>query len=573
MNLNLKAKEQNTYDAIVVGSGISGGYAAKELTEKGLKVIMLERGHDLKHIEGYESATKGPWEFAHRGRITEKQKASHPFLSRDYPYNEYNASYWFNDEDAPYNEVKRFDWFRPDIVGGKSIMWGRQSYRLSDIDFEANAKDGIAIDWPIRYKEMAPWYDKVETFAGISGEKLGLAQLPDGKFLPAMEMNCVEKHVKKGIESNFKGRNFTMGRVANITKPNEIHTALGRASCQYRNLCSRGCPFGAYFSTQSATLPAAMKTGNLTVRPNSIVNSVIYDKEKKKATGVRVIDAKTNETIEFTAKIIFLNASTVGTTFIMLNSTSDRFPNGLGNDSGELGHNLMDHQFRLGASGSAEGLGFDDKYFYGRRANGIYIPRYRNIGQDKRDYLRGFGYQGGGSRQGWQRTIAELGFGKEMKELASQPGDWTMGLGAFGECLPYHDNKVTLNKEKLDKWGQPTLTIDCEFKENEHRMRIDMRTDAAEMLEAAGIKNVKQNDSGSFPGMAIHEMGTARMGKDPKTSVLNPHNQVWGCENVFVTDGAAMTSASCVNPSLTYMALTARAADFAVKELKRQNIT
>jgi len=572
MNLNLKAQEQNTYDAIVVGSGISGGWAAKELTENGLKVLMLERGHELKHIEGYESAMKNPWEFKYRGRITQKQKESHPFLSRDYPYNEYNASYWFNDEDAPYEEKKRFDWFRPDIVGGKSIMWGRQSYRLSDLDFEANLKDGIAIDWPIRYKDLAPWYSKVEKFAGISGENLGLAQLPDGDFLPPMEMNCVEKSVRKSIESKFPGRYMTMGRVANITKPTAEHSALGRASCQYRNLCSRGCPYGAYFSTQAATLPAAMKTGNLTVRPDSIVNSVIYDDGKKKATGVRVIDSNTKEMTEYYAKIIFLNASTVGTTFIMLNSTSDRFPNGLGNDSGELGHNLMDHHFRVGASGTAEGMGFDDQYFYGRRANGIYIPRYRNIGNDKRDYIRGFGYQGGGSRQGWQRTIAEMGFGAELKEKAAQPGAWTMGFTGFGECLPYHENQVTLNKSKLDKWGQPTLTIDCEFKDNEMKMRKDMMNDAAEMLEAAGLKNVSTYDNGSYPGMAIHEMGTARMGRDPKTSVLNAYNQVHSVPNVFVTDGAAMTSAACQNPSLTYMALTARACDHAVKELKRKNI-
>ncbi|MES2732931.1 MAG: GMC family oxidoreductase [Bacteroidota bacterium] len=570
--MNIDAKEPNSYDAIVVGSGISGGWAAKELTEKGLKVLMLERGHDLKHIEGYESAMKGPWEFKYRGSITQAQKKSHPFLSRDYPYNEHNASYWFNDEDAPYTEVKRFDWFRPDIVGGKSIMWGRQSYRLSDMDFEANVKDGLAVDWPIRYKDLAPWYSYVEKFAGISGEKLGLPQLPDGDFMPPMEMNCVEKHVKKGIESQFKGRILTMGRVANITKPSEVHTALGRASCQFRNLCSRGCPFGAYFSTQAATLPAAMKTGNLTVRPNAIVNSVIYDEKKGKATGVRVIDSNTKEMTEFYSKIIFLNASTIGSTFIMLNSNSDRFPNGLGNDSGQLGHNLMDHHFRVGASGSAEGLGFDDQYFYGRRANGIYIPRYRNIGSDKRDYIRGFGFQGGGSRQGWQRTIAELGFGKEMKEKAAQPGEWTMGLGGFGECLPYYENKMMLNKDKLDKWGQPTLTIDCEFKENELNMRKDMREDAAEMLTKAGLKNVKTFDDGSYPGMAIHEMGTARMGRDPKTSVLNAFNQIHSVPNVFVTDGAAMTSAACQNPSLTYMALTARACDHAVKELKKRNL-
>lgn len=564
MNLNLKAEAQNTYDAIVIGSGISGGWAAKELTEKGLKTLMLERGHDLEHIKGYTTALKNPWEFKHRGRITTEQKKTHPFLRRDYPYNETNESYWFNDADAPYEEKKRFDWFRPDIVGGKSIMWGRQSYRWSDLDFEANAREGIGIDWPIRYKDIAPWYDYVEKFAGISGEKLGLPQLPDGQFLPPMEMNCVEQAVKKGIEANFKGRVMTIGRVANLTKP------IGdRGPCQYRNLCARGCPFSGYFSTQAATLPAAMKTGNLTVRSNAIVNAIIYDEQKQKATGVRVIDSHTKATMEFYAKIIFVNGSAIGTTWVLLNSTSNRFPNGLGNDSGVLGRYLMDHHFRCGASG--EMPGFEDKYYFGRRANGIYIPRYRNLNGEKRDYVRGFGYQGGAGRQGWNRP-SEEGIGADFKKKLEEPGIWTMGLGGFGECLPYYENRVYLNKDKLDKWGQPTLVFDAGFRENEMKMRKDMMNDAAEMLEAAGCKNVKTYDNGSWPGMAIHEMGTARMGKDPKQSILNEWNQMHAVKNVFVTDGACMTSASCVNPSLTYMALTARAADYAVKELKKMNI-
>jgi choline dehydrogenase-like flavoprotein len=568
MNINGKAQEQNTYDAIVVGSGVSGGWAAKELAEKGLKVIMLERGWNVEHVKDYETATKHPWEFAHRGRITNEQREANPFLSRDYPFSEHNASFWFPDADAPYSEEKRFDWFRPNIVGGKSIMWGRQSYRLSDIDFEANVKDGIAVDWPIRYKDISPWYDYVEKFAGISGQKEGLAVLPDGVFLPPMEMNCLEKHVKQNIESKFKGRVMTMGRTANLTQRLE---GQNRASCLYRSLCSRGCPYGAYFSTQASTLPAAMATGNLTVRPYSVVNSVIYDDQKGKATGVRVIDSESKEMIEFYAPIVFLNASAIGTTFIMLNSTSNRFPNGLGNDSGQLGHNLMDHHFRVGASGEYEG--FEDRYYFGRRPNGIYVPRYRNVGNDKRDYIRGFGYQGGGSRDSWQRGIGEMGFGPNFKEELTKPGKWRMGLGGFGECLPYEENRVYLNQDVKDKWGQPTLTFDAEFKENEKRMRLDMMNDAAEMLEAAGLKNVRTYDNGSYPGMAIHEMGTARMGRDPKTSVLNAFNQVHGAPNVFVTDGACMTSASCVNPSLTYMALTARACDHAVKELKKQNLS
>jgi choline dehydrogenase-like flavoprotein len=565
VNLNLRGREENTYDAIVIGSGVSGGWAAKELTEKGLKVLMLERGHDLKH-PNYETAFKHPWEFKYRNRLTHQQREGHPFLSRDYPYGETNAKYWFDDMDAPYGEKKRFDWYRPNIVGGKSVMWGRQSYRLSPMDFEANLKEGVAVDWPIRYKDLEPWYSYVEKFAGISGEKLGLEVLPDSEFLPPMELNCVEKHVAKRIKENYTNRVLTIGRVANLTQAHN-----GRGSCQYRNLCSRGCPYGAFFCTQATTLPAAVKTGNLTLRPRAIVNSIIFDEQKNKATGVRVIDADENKTTEYFAKIIFVCASTVGSTFVLLNSMSNRFPNGLGNNNDIVGRYLMDHHFRCGASGTAEG--FEDQYLYGRRANGIYIPRFRNVGADRRDYFRGFGYQGGASRGAkWQGAVAELGFGADFKERITEPGGWSMGMVAFGETLPYHDNRVYLDKEKLDKWGQPTLTFDCEFKENEKLMRKDMMADAAEMLEAAGIKNVNTWDAGSFPGMGIHEMGTARMGRDPKTSVLNAFNQVWDCKNVFVTDGAAMTSISCVNPSLTFMALTARAADFAVNELKRGNL-
>lgn len=566
MNYNDKATAQNTYDAIVIGSGLSGGWAAKELTEKGLTVLMVERGHQLEHIKGYKTAMEQPWKFRHRGRITEKQRESHEFLSRDYPYSEFNASYWFRDSDAPYEEKQRFDWFRPDIVGGKSIMWGRQSYRWSDLDFTANARDGHGIDWPVRYKEIEPWYEYVEKFAGISGQKEGYAPLPDSVFMPPMEMNCVELAVKNGIESNFRNRIMTIGRVANITRPHN-----GRGACQSRNLCSRGCPFGAYFSTQSATLPPAMATGRLTLLTDAIVSEVMYDKEKQRASGVRIIDANTKQTREYFSHIVFVNASTVGTAFILLNSRSDRFPNGLGNDSGVLGHYLMDHHFRCGASGEA--AGFDDKYYYGRRPNGIYVPRYRNVDKDeKRDYVRGFGYQGGASRSGWQRGIAEMGVGKDFKEMLSAPGMWQMGLGGFGECLPYKENKVYLDDTKRDKWGLPTVVFDAGFKENEEKMRKDMINDAAEMLDAAGIRNIKTFDSGSAPGQAIHEMGIARMGADPKESVLNKWNQMHAVKNVFVTDGSFMCSTACQNPSLTFMAMTARACDYAVKEMKKQNI-
>ncbi|MEE1884866.1 GMC family oxidoreductase [Pedobacter flavus] len=566
MNLNLKATSQNTYDAIVVGSGISGGWAAKELTEKGLKVLLLERGRNIEHIKDYTTAMKKPWEFEHRGKLTEAQKASHPVQMRDYPYSEFNESFWVNDLECPYTEVQRFDWYRGFHVGGKSLMWGRQSYRLSDLNFTDNLRDGHGTDWPIRYKDIEKWYDYVEQFAGISGSVENYPHFPDGKFLPPMEMNCVEKSVKKRIEEHYKKtRIMTIGRTANLTVEH-----LGRGNCQYRNLCSRGCPFGAYFSTQSSTLPAAVATGNLTLRPFSLVTEVIYDKESQKATGVRVIDTETMETMEFYAKILFLNGSTLGTTFLLLNSTSAEHPNGLGNASGQLGHNLMDHHFRCGASGEAEG--FEDKYVYGKRPNGIYIPRYRNIGNDKRDYVRGFGYQGGASRSGWHKEIAELAFGGDFKDLNTKPGRWSMGLGGFGEALPYYENKVYIDKTKKDKWGQYVLAIDCSFKGNEEKMRIDMMNDAAEMLEAAGIKNISTYDNGSTPGMAIHEMGTARMGRDPKTSVLNGWNQMHEVKNVFVTDGSCMPSIACQNPSLTFMALTARACDYAVKELKKMNL-
>jgi choline dehydrogenase-like flavoprotein len=556
----------NTYDAIVIGSGISGGWAAKELTEKGLKTIMLERGRNIEHIKDYVNATKNPWDFPHRGGRTQEMIENYPVLKRDYPLNEKNLDFWVKDKESPYTEIKRFDWYRGYQVGGRSLLWGRQSYRLSEMDFEANGKEGIAVDWPIRYKDLEKWYGYVERFAGISGNRDGLAQLPDGDFQPAMEMNIVEKDVAARVKTHFKGaRNMIMGRTANITQPLQ-----SRTNCQYRNKCWLGCPFGAYFSTQSSTLPAAVATGNLTLRPFSIVTKILYDKDTKKAKGVEVLDAETNQTYEYFAKVIFLNASALNSTWILMNSATDVWDGGLGSSSGELGHNLMDHHFRLGASGQAEG--YDDKYYYGRRPNGIYIPRFRNLGNEKRDYLRGFGYQGSASREGWGRNIAEMSIGGDFKDALCEPGGWTMGITAFGETLPYHENKVSLDKTKKDKWGLNVLAIDAEIKDNEIKMRKDMMNDAKEMLEAAGLKNVNTYDNGYTLGMGIHEMGTARMGHDPKTSVLNKFNQVWDATNVFVTDGAAMTSAACQNPSLTYMALTARAVDYAVTELKKGNI-
>ncbi len=556
----------NTYDAIVVGSGISGGWAAKELTEKGLKVIMLERGHNIEHKTGYTSANKELWEFPHRGGRTQQMIKDYPVLKRDYPLNEMNLDFWAKDSENPYTEVKRFDWYRGYHVGGRSLMWGRQSYRWNEFDFEANAKEGISIDWPIRYKDLADWYHYVEGFAGISGSKEGLPALPDGNFMPAMEMNCVEKDVAARLKSHYKGqRSMIIGRVANITVPHQERT-----NCQYRNKCWLGCPFGGYFSTQSSTLPAAMKTGNLTVRPFSIVTELIYDKDTKKAKGVRVLDAETNQTYEYFAKIVFVNASTLNSTWLLMNSATDIWPEGLGSSSDALGRNLMDHHFRVGASGDVEG--YEDKYYFGKRPTGIYLVRYRNLFGDKRDYVRGFGYQGGASRQEWGREIAEMNIGGDYKDALCEPGQWRMGMTGFGEMLPDPNNKVTLDKNKKDKWNLPVLAIDCQIGENEKKMRVDMANDAKEMLEAAGLKNVHTYDNDYAPGMGIHEMGTARMGRDPKTSVLNEWNQVWDAKNVFITDGSCMTSASCVNPSLTYMALTARACDYAVKELKKMNL-
>jgi choline dehydrogenase-like flavoprotein len=567
-NLNIKANEQYRFDAIVIGSGISGGWAAKELCEKGLKVILLERGRNIEHIKDYVNANKDPWDYPHRGRKTQQMQKDRPVLNRDYPLNETNLDYWVDEKDSPYTETKRYDWFRGYQVGGRSLMWGRQSYRWSDLDFEANAKDGIAIDWPVRYKDISPWYDYVEKFAGISGNKDGLVQLPDGHFLPPMEMNCVEKDISKRINERYKGaRSLIIGRVANLTVP-----LPERSNCQYRDKCWLGCPFGAYFSTQSSTLPAAQKTGNLTLRPWSIVTRILYNKENQKAEGVEVLDAQTSKTYEYKAKIVFLNASTFNSAWILMNSATDIWTDGLGSSSGELGHNIMDHHSHIGASGTIEG--YEDKYYYGRRPTGMYIPRYRNFLTDKRNYIRGFGYQSYTSRSSWSRNLPELSIGASYKDELCEPGNWTMGVGGFGEMLPDHKNKMTLDKKTTDKWGLNVPAIDMEIMQNEKEMRRDMRADAAEMLEAAGAKKISSFDSVESGGRtsSIHEMGTARMGSDRKTSILNKWNQVWDAPNVFVTDGSFMVSSACVNPSLTYMAFTARAADHAVSELKKQNL-
>lgn len=561
LHLNTKAKKQNTFDAIIVGSGISGGWAAKELCEKGLNVLMLERGANVIH-PNYPTATKDPWEFKYKFHLTVEDKEKHSIQNRHWSFREDNKHFYINDQENPYDETKRFDWIRGDIVGGRSLLWSRACYRWSDLDFEANAKEGIAIDWPIRYKDIARWYDYVESFIGVSGQRDGIPQLPDGVFQPPFEMNCVEKVFKKKIENQYSDRKVIIGRTANLTQP-----VKGRGQCQARDLCHRGCPYGAYFSTNASTLPAAFATGNLTLRPNSLVNKVHYDEQKQKATGVEIIDTETNETIEFHARLIFLNAATVGTAFILLNSTSSRFPNGLGNGSDQVGRNLMDHHKGLYASANVEG--FEDSYYYGRRPTNIYIPRFRNVKKKEVDFLRGYNFGGGAWRE---KPMDSNELGEALKQGVATPGGWKMSLYAFGECLPYADNRITLNPEKKDKWGRPILAINCEFKENELKMNREAGETIKELLEVSGFNNIDVSNKISFPGGANHEMGIARMGKDPKTSVLNSFNQMHEVKNVFITDGSCMTSSSCVNPSLTYMALTARACDYAVKVMKRGEI-
>lgn len=556
----------NNFDAIVIGSGITGGWAAKELCEKGLKTLVLERGRNVEHIKDYPTAMMNSWDFQHRLKMPQKVIEENPVLSRCYAFNESTKHFFVKDNEHPYQQIKPFDWIRGYQVGGKSLMWARWTQRWSNLDFEANAKDGVTVDWPIRYEDIAPWYSYVEKFVGISGNRDGLPQIPDGEFLPPMEMNCVEKHFKDQLESNYINRNLVISRTANLTQAH-----LGRGPCQYRDRCYRGCPFGGYFSSNSATLPAAMETGNFTLRPFSVVHSIIYDGGKGKATGVRIIDAETKEIEEYYANIIFVNAGTLNSTSILLNSTSNRFPNGLGNDSGVLGHYLMDHNYRGRLKADVDG--FMDKYYYGKRPTGTYLPRFRNIGLDVQDsFLRGYSYSVFASRKMSNIKASEMPFGADFKEKLTEPGPWEISLGGMGEHLPDYDNHMKLSKDQKDEWGMPILKIDCEYKTNELNMLKDILNSGVEMLEKAGFKNIEKVDSEESPGLAIHEMGTARMGKDPKTSILNSFNQMHAVKNVFVTDGACMTSSACQNPSITYMALTARAVDYAVSELKKQNI-
>ena len=555
-------KENYHFDAIVIGSGISGGWAAKELCEKGMKTVVLERGTMVEHIKDYTHATKDPWELPHRNRLTEEEKKIYYIQSRHYSIGEDNKHYYVRDIDHPYEEKQRYDWVRADVFGGRSLLWGRISVRWNDIDFGANLKDGHGVDWPIRYKDIAPWYDYVEKFIGVSGTKEGLEILPDGQFQPAFDMNCAEKEVKKRLENQYGHIRMIPSRIANLSAPLD-----GRSACQHRNLCHRGCPFGAYFSTQSSTLPAAAKTGNLTIRTGAVVNRIVYDELTGKASGVEVFDRESLKTYLYTADIIFLNASTLATAYILLNSTSSRFPNGMGNDFDIVGRHLMDHHKGLSITADIDGM--EDKYTYGRRPGGVYIPRFKNIHTQEKNFIRGYYYQGSGYREN-NNGSDEIGAG--LKTAMTEPGKWKIRLSYYGETLPYAENRMTLNTDIKDIFGRPGMSIDCSFKDNEKAIFKDAGDTIQQVLNDIGLKNVKVSGKISAPGNANHEMGTARMGHDEKTSVLNKWNQLHAVKNLFITDGSCMASSNCINPSLTYMALTARAVDYALREMKKGNI-
>lgn len=555
---------ENEFDAIVIGSGMSGGWAAKELTEKGIKTLVLERGRMVEHIKDYPTTNMAPWEFEFRKNPTKETREEYPIQKEVYAFNEATKHFFASDKKHPYStpKDKPFRWIKGFQTGGKSLLWWRQSYRLSEMDFESNARDGQGVDWPVRYKDIEPWYDYVEDYIGVSGQREGLPQLPDGKFLKPMDLNCVEKHLKESLQKNYDNRTLTIGRTAHLT---ERHNERG--PCQYRNMCETGCPYSGYFNSVSVTLPDAQKTGNMTFKPNSIVHSILYDKETGKASGVKVIDAETKAETMYKARVIFLCASTLPSTQIMLNSTSETFPNGIGNSSGMLGRNLMDH-YMIETRGIMEG--FEDGYYNGHRPNGIYIPRFQNLDKQEEPYYRGFAFQGGASRAGWERGQYIRGLGAEFKDDLERPGPWVIGLSGYGECLPYYDNKVELHPERKDEWGMPILHISCELKENEKKIIEAMKIQGAEMLKKAGFKNIEQSEAEDWIfGDGIHEMGTACMGSNPKTSVLNKWNACHDVPNLFVTDGSFMSSSGCQNPSLTYMAFTARAANYAVEKMKR----
>lgn len=559
----------NMYDAIVVGSGISGGWAAKELSEKGLKTLLLERGRNVQHLKDYPTATMNPWDFKHRGHV-DKLKRDNPIMARCYAVDEGTEHFFVKDGDHPYVQEKPFDWIRGYQVGGKSLIWARQTQRWSPYDFEGPGRDGFAIDWPIRYKDLAPWYSYVERFAGISGNRDGLDTLPDSESLPAFEMNCVEKDIQQKLSSAYNDRNVIQGRCAHLTKPAPIHLQQGRGQCQARHLCYRGCPFGAYFSSNSSTIPWAMKTGNLTLQPDSVVHSVIYDDVKGKVTGVRVVDAHTKKMTEYYAKIIFLNAACLNTNLIALNSTSKRFPNGLGNDNGLLGKYMAFHNYRGTVTANFEG--YQDKYYFGRRPTAAMMPNFRNVRKQETDFQRGYMVHYSADRAGWGAGFGTEGIGAGFKEQLTEPGAWNVFMMMQGEHLPMESDTVSLHKELKDQWGIPQMVFNIDHSENDEKIIKDFHQQASEMLEKSGCNNIQMHDSKQAPGLDIHEMGGIRMGDDPKTSLLNKWNQFHHAPNVFVTDGACMVSTSTQNPSLTFMALTARAADHAVSLLKKNEL-
>lgn len=560
----------NKYDAIVIGSGISGGWAAKELCEAGLKTLVLERGRDVKHLVDYPTATANPWDLPHRGRLPKTSIEANPIADKCYAYDETTQHFFVKDNEHPYVQEKPFDWIRGYQVGGKSLLWARQTQRWSQYEFEAPGRDGFAVEWPIQYKDLAPWYSHVEKFVGISGNKDGIKHLPDGEFLPAWQLNHLEKHIQKSVAKNYTDRQVIIGRCAHLTSPKAIHLEQGRGKCQARNACERGCPFGGYFSSNSSTLPWAAKTGNLTLRPFSVVHSIIYDEKLGKATGVRVIDTNTNQATEYFAKVIFLNAACLNSNLVLLNSTSNRFPNGLGNDSGLLGKYIAFHNYR--GQGSASYEGFADQYHLGSRPTSAFMPSFRNVFKQETDFQRGYMVAFSADRTGWNSGNSQDGFGAEYKEKLTQPGPWSIYIQMQGETVPLASNHVRLSDNAIDKWGIPQLVTSVDYAENDLKVMADFQIQAAEMLEKAGCKNINMFDSNQNPGLDIHEMGGARMGKDPKTSILNKFNQIHSCQNVFVTDGAAMTSVGNQNPSLTFMALTARAVNYAVSELKAMRL-
>lgn len=561
--------DNGSFDVIVIGSGISGGWAAKEFTGMGLKTLVLERGRDVQHLKDFPTTNMMPWEFEHRGEIPLEIREKNPVVSRCYAFKEDAQHFFVKDTDHPYVQDKPFDWIRGYQVGGKSLLWARQTQRWSEYDFEGPARDGFAVDWPIRYRDIAPWYSYVERFAGISGNRDGLDILPDGEFLPPLEMSCVQDYFKGVVAEHYKDRHVVYGRCAHLTRPEKIHLDQGRAKCQNRVLCQRGCPFGGYFSSNASTLPWAMRTGNLTMRPNSVVESVIYDDVRGKATGVRVVDAITKEVREYSAKLIFVNAAALNTNLILLNSKSKRFPNGLGNDSGLLGKYVAFHIYRARISATYDG--YLDKKTDGRLPTSAYIPRFRNVKRQETDFLRGYA-AGFSANRRYQSD--QSGFGIDLKQRLDHPewGMWNVGSHIMGETIPKESNMVSLDPSKKDEWGMPLLKVNIDYDDNDERMIGDFMGQMTEMFTKAGFSDIRASDSKQAPGLDIHEMGGVRMGNDPKTSLLNKWNQLHTCQNVFVTDGACMTSTSTQNPSLTYMALTARAADHALRELKKGNL-